>query len=155
MSLFDECVKTIFYNNVDYEGKIGCELKERLDKLKIYNVCGNIVTTRIKIEENRKPDPYMGYLEGIMSANQCKNYVYSNSKLAERSLKQGEYHGHFGSTYMLYYLKQEDGFYDWYKFKDREYINYDKSGNEGERIVVYEMQILENVAGKVTMIAAR
>jgi hypothetical protein len=120
--------------------EICCIIKNFSMKL-VKKECGKVVSKIIHETDNTEYNE-MGYVDGIHECNESKHYVYSNTKMRETALKRGiTNHGHFGSVYVLYYLKQEPNFYDWYKFRDRMYVDYDKSGNEAEKYVVYEMDI--------------
>lgn len=98
----------------------------------IKDICGNVVSNRIQEEKSRNMDGYLGYVDGIMPVIQSKIHVYNNAALAEKSMKSGVYNvGYFGSIYPLHYLKQEPGFYSWFRFFPRVFrgVNYDKSGD--------------------------
>lgn len=143
LTLAELCTSFILKKSIPYLGKLGEDTEEKLHKEEVRTTCGSTVTKLKLDEETREIDPYVGYTEGIQEVLQGRGYIISNSKLRENSCRKGIYnHGHFGSIYMLYYLRQETDFYSWYRFQDRNSLDYDRSGNQTELYVVYEMPIL-------------
>jgi hypothetical protein len=140
MSLIERCVSIIVEHDLIYTQKVGEYLEKMISEKEVLVSCGSTVTTRLRAEERLKVSGWEGFLLGINSANQCKEYVYFNARCCENDVDN---YGWIGSAYILYYLKQEQGFFSWYKHQCREKrrVNYDRCA-KFDLYVLYEMTVI-------------
>jgi hypothetical protein len=76
------------------------------------------VKSLIKIYENNDLEDYMvGWTDGLNSVNESKMYVYNNGILFEKTVKTKSLynHGHLKCSMIIYYLSQDNDFFDWYR----------------------------------------
>ncbi len=75
-----------------------------------------VVKKIIKIHENENNyDEMVGWTKGLNSINQKKISVSKNAISYEKNAKKGiKQYGHMKSSLMLYYVKQEDDFNNWW-----------------------------------------
>lgn len=70
----------------------------------------------VKEYENKENyDEMVGWTNGLNEINQLKYYVSNNAIYYEKHAKKGiKKHGHMKASLMLYYVKQEDDFNNWW-----------------------------------------
>lgn len=76
------------------------------------------VKSLIKLNENTNLyDDMVGWTSGMNSVNQLKLYTSMNAIVFEKSAKQSKIYnyGHMKCSLMIYYLCQDDDFFNWYK----------------------------------------
>ena len=84
------------------------------------------VKSLIEIYENKNNEDYMvGWTEGLNRINQSKYYVSLNGILFEKTVKiKLKYnHGYLKCSMIIYYLCQENDFFDWYRDRKTKYYN--------------------------------
>lgn len=67
-------------------------------------------------ENKENYNDWVGWMSGLNEINQKKHYVSINALYYERHAKKGiRNHGHMKASLILYHVKQEPDFEDWYK----------------------------------------
>lgn len=83
--------------------------------------CGKTVSHMILFEESQDEDPYMGFLHGIQSVNQRKQYVSSNAMYFEHNRRKDlNNQGFLNCSLMIYYLRDEPDFPKWWNVHNHE-----------------------------------
>lgn len=60
-------------------------------------------------------DEMVGWTNGLNEINQLKHYVSNNAIYYEKHAKKGiKRHGHMKASLILYYIKQEEDFSNWW-----------------------------------------
>ena len=120
-SLFDLCLKSIIDNDL-HINTLPYELIKKIDQQKLHHICGQTVKTIRCIEEKREPVGMFGFTQGIQSVIQSKILVSSLARLFEKHRRSGKDGiGVLKCQLILFYLKQEHDFYDWYVPHDTRY----------------------------------
>ena len=66
-------------------------------------------------QNDKNYDPMYGWTSGINEINERKRYVSANAIYYEKHAKKGIQNcGHMKSSLMLYYIKQENDFNNWW-----------------------------------------
>ena len=115
-----EISKSMFenYDWKSYSQYINLTTTDDYDKM-------NVKDLLIMNEEKSLYDDMLGWTSGINEVNQRKMYVSANAILFEKHNKKTLYKfkaGHMKCSLIVYYLCQDDDFFDWYKEHDTSYI---------------------------------